>query len=734
MKLAAIHNAASRATLVIALTLPAILVNPILQAGAAPGDLDPTFGTGGIVTTPIGGATNDESLGVAVQADGKIVVLGETRDPAGSNLPDLAVIRYNSNGSLDSTFGSGGKVITDVSGNDATDRAASLVIQTDGKILVGGSTRNSSNNYDFALVRYNSDGSLDRTFGIEGKVITQVGTGNDVVGSLVVQPDGKIVVGGETDTPGASRDFALVRYNSDGTLDGAFGSGGKVNTDFIGRYDAIEWLGREPSGKFVAIGYTSTVSGSGGFDLALACYESNGSLDTTFGTRGKVVLDVTGSVEADFGLSGVIQVDGKIIAGGYAKNGTNGNDFFLVRFNSNGAIDGGFGTNGIVLTSIGNGTSDWVYSLALQGDGKVIAGGVGNGSFALARYNEDGSLDPGFGVDGIITTPGSPGFGPDMIAQQSDSKILAVGKISNGSDYDFQVVRYLGDAAPSSTARFDFDGDGKTDPSVFRPTPGVAAKTSGPEASSSQWWVYRSSDGGNLAYGFGNADDVPVAADYTGDGKTDVAFFRPSDSTWYILRSDDLTYYAFPFGASGDTPAPGDFDGDGKADPAVFRPSSGTWYVLRSSDSGVSAVPFGVDGDRPTVADFDGDGSDDVAVYRPSENQWWQLRSSEGVIAYQFGSAGDMTAVGDWTGDGEADVAFYRPATAEFYVLRSEDKTVYKIKWGLSGDVPVAGDYDGDGVTDAAVWRSADSTWYILGSQSGSMTIPFGTVGDVPIP
>ncbi|REJ79317.1 MAG: hypothetical protein DWQ47_00830 [Acidobacteria bacterium] len=282
--------------------------------------------------------------------------------------------------------------------------------------------------------------------------------------------------------------------------------------------------------------------------------------------------------------------------------------------------------------------------------------------------------------------------------------------------------RLLTDIYPAN--RFDFDGDGATDVSIFRPNsqPG------------SQWWFLRSSDQGTRGLQFGTANDVPVAADFTGDGKTDIAFWRPPTGEWFILRSEDDSFFAFPFGANGDIPAPGDFDGDGIADPAVFRPSAGTWFVFRSLDSQISVIPFGVATDQPIVADYDGDGTDDVGVFRAPDNQFWLLRSTLGVKAFQFGAPGDRTAIGDWTGDGKADVAFFRPSSSEWYVIRSEDDSFFAFPWGADGDIPAPGDYDGDGKVDPGVWRPSDSTWYIFGSSSGFEAVPFGVNGDVPLP
>lgn len=291
-------------------------------------------------------------------------------------------------------------------------------------------------------------------------------------------------------------------------------------------------------------------------------------------------------------------------------------------------------------------------------------------------------------------------------------------------------------AAPQTFAPFDFDGDGRTDVSIFRANPPALLERVALGGSTSQWWLQFSNDSSTLAVTFGNPSDKLVPADFTGDGKADIAFFRPSTGEWYVLRSEDASFYAFPFGTDGDIPAPGDFDGDGTADPAVYRPSSGTWFILRSLDGQVEVSQFGAAEDLPTVADFDGDGKDDIAVYRPSVAEWWQYRSTSGVIAYQFGVPGDRTAVGDYTGDGKADVAFYRSSDSYWYVLRSEDASFFGFPWGIpgGGDIPTPGDYDGDGVTDAAIYRTSEATWYVNGSTSGFYAVTFGNSTDQPLP
>ncbi len=276
----------------------------------------------------------------------------------------------------------------------------------------------------------------------------------------------------------------------------------------------------------------------------------------------------------------------------------------------------------------------------------------------------------------------------------------------------------LAPAAPRP-APFDYDGDRKTDVSIFRSGPG-------------EWWYLRSSNGGNGALQFGTQTDKLAAADYTGDGKTDIGFFRPSSGEWFILRSEDFSFYSFQFGTASDIPAPADFDGDGKADQAIFRPSNGTWYILRSS-GGTTITQFGANGDKPVPADYDGDGKADTAIFR-TDGSWWLNRSQAGTVVATFGTSTDKTVPADYTGDGKADVAIFRPSSGEWFILRSEDSSFYSFPFGTSTDLPVPGDYDGDGKTDAGVFRPSNTTWYINRSTSGFLILGFGAAGDYPVP
>ena len=348
----------------------------------AAGDLDLTFGTGGKIITDFDGRPAD-ARDVLVQSDGKLVVAGYTTNS--SSTSDLALIRYNMDGSLDPSFGTGGKVTTNFNGNSGF--GYSMIQQSDGKLVVASSTTNSSSTYDFALIRYESNGSLDPSFGEGGKVTTNFNGNAGYAYSVTQQSDGKLVVAGYTFTSSSGiYNFALSRYESNGSLDLTFGEGGKVTTGFNGLYDSGCSVTQQRDGKLVVAGYAGYAINSGGnnIDFALSRYESNGSLDLTFGKGGKVTTDFYGN--ADYAYSMTEQRDGKLVVAGVATNFSIGGDnFALSRYNIDGSLDPSFGTGGKVTTDFAGG-DDRAYSVAIQPNGNIILAGTSDGKFALARY------------------------------------------------------------------------------------------------------------------------------------------------------------------------------------------------------------------------------------------------------------------------------------------------------------------------------------------------------------
>lgn len=341
-------------------------------------------------------------------------------------------------------------------GNDA---GMDAVLQPDGKVIVAGISSNGAND-DFALVRYNVDGSLDAGFGVGGRLTTAFGTGTDAAFKLVLQANGKIVVGG-TSTIDNRREFAVVRYDEDGTIDTSFGAGGRFATTFASD-SAVQALALQADGKILLAGYSATPPTVGDYRFTLIRLDQNGALDTSFSGDGVAF--------APFNISGVralaVQTDGKIVAGGFGIVAGNLNDFALARFNADGSLDSAFGTGGMVTTAVSAGAlTDAIQSIALTVDGKILVAGYTGSNFsgtlpndiALARYNADGSLDTTFSGDGLLRT--AIGAGEDFASSVKllpDGKILVAGQSSNGSNNDILVVRYNADGSLDTS----FSGDG----------------------------------------------------------------------------------------------------------------------------------------------------------------------------------------------------------------------------------------------------------------------------------
>jgi uncharacterized delta-60 repeat protein len=366
-------------------------------------------------------------------------------------------------GDLDPSFGNRGKVITDFSGND--DTAAAVAIQADGKIVAGGTSTALGGTSDFALARYNSDGSLDPAFGSNGKVTTDFFQDNDSLKATAIDSDGKIIAAGSASRPGERPEFALARYNPDGSLDTTFGANGKTTTNLTGD-DVAYAVALQADGKIVAAG-TSAIHDFPKFGIAR--YNRDGSLDTGFGVGGKVNNSIRGGL--DWASAVLVQPDNKIVIAGRNNGSTPDNFFAIFRYNANGSPDTSFGTDGAATTEAS--FTSGATAIALQSDGKIVAAGSAatpafKSFFALARYNRDGSIDLTFNgfFPGVIHTTFTNGNdGATALAIQSDGKILAAG-FAGGNVFfsnccDFAMARYKRDGRLDPA--FGVDGKVVTD-------------------------------------------------------------------------------------------------------------------------------------------------------------------------------------------------------------------------------------------------------------------------------
>lgn len=413
-------------------------------SSAEPGQLDVAFGVDGVRATDLGG-TYDWGYATAVQQDGRILTAGVTNS---QGTYDFAVVRYLPSGQLDPSFGENGVTITDF--GKSWDWAYALALQPDGHIVVAGvSDRTGSK--DFALARYTKDGQLDRSFGNDGLVLTPVRPlSTDIVHGLAVQPDGSIIAAGVTYDDTVSLrphgDFMVVRYTPRGELDPAFGVGGVMTTNFDAEsYDEPYAVVLQPDGKIVLGGSSNTGGGIGrifGADnLALARYLPNGILDPSFGQGGKVVVDAGAMQESIKALA--LEPDGSLIAAGRT-NGEKRGDLLLTRFLSNGALDANFGPahNGLAIDDLGT-AEEGLTGVAVAPDGTIVAGGVTaprpNADLTVVRYDKKGYLDRTFGHDGTATADfGQRDDRVRGIALQPDGKVVAVGS----SETDFALARF----------------------------------------------------------------------------------------------------------------------------------------------------------------------------------------------------------------------------------------------------------------------------------------------------
>jgi len=695
---------------------------------------------------------------------------------------NIVLRRLNANGSADVTFAGGaGTVQTTfltVNGTDTNMVQPIMAVQpSDGKIVVAAQCSiNASPNpavdwalgTDLCLMRFNANGTLDADFGGNtvqayggtpsfpptsytmpgGKVWTYTGTDaviptrngsfNGIPHRIRITPDGRIIVfGNSRDTLNAS--LAGSRSKGFIAIYAANGSLIEIRSLFDTTGNGADGWGETriydgdtlSNGDLVVVGEQRVL------------LSSNPAVFSQFrwkvmrGDNSGAFLN-TGNASRETAYA-ITQVrSNKILIGGSV-----GDRPTLVRYNGDLTVDTTFGVGGRrVYDGIANLAIDtfFIGGMKTQTDGKII-GGTNNGN--IFRINPDGSPDKSFAriredvadslsLRGVLanlrfTTPFPTRPGTDQrisygnFAVRPNGKLVIAGSAGNGvgSPHGQAVVTQHRTSFRYSGTSTDFNNDGKSELSVFRPGDGV-------------WHNLDSFSQAHAPFQWGVTGDKIAPADYDGDGRTDHAIFR--DGIWYIYRSSDNQVQYAQWGVTGDLPRPGDFNGDGQADVAVFRPSNGTWYILYSNpiqpgNIAFTSVQFGLNGDLPLIADFDGDGRSDISVFRAGV--WYYIRSSnQSFGGIQFGLAGDTPVAGDYDGDGSADIAVFRSGV--WYVLQSTNGAVTVFNWGQAGDKAVPGDYDNDGKNDYAIYRGG--VWWVYRSSDGSFSATgFGLATDMPM-
>ncbi|MFO1349102.1 MAG: hypothetical protein U1F12_11050 [Pseudomonadales bacterium] len=728
---------------------------PVCALAAAPGDMDLSFNRlGYVATAPLKAGTGFNGNGIIQQVDGKLVAVGNTYDKKG--MKQFALLRYNLDGTLDTTFNGTGMVITKISDLKVpVDDAKAVIQQSNGRLVVVGVTASGVNN-DCALVRYNKDGSLDETFGEKGIVTMGFGTKDDTCLSIIQQADGKLVVAGEAAMSNGNdkADFALARFNADGSLDSSFGTGGKVTTDFNGTVNNGRSVIQLADGKLLMVGYSD-------YNFALTRYNTDGSLDTTFDTDGKLFVDIAS--DRDYAISVLQQADGQLVLAGYTNvNPGNKTNFVVVRLNLDGSFDTSFNSTGKLVLSVDS-NNNTAAKVIQQADGKLVLAGstiTSSKHMALVRLNTDGSLDTGFGGGGkVIANIGTVSDEAVSVVQQADGKLTVAGTGNNGKFNYMMLARFNGEAdtdgdgVPDATDAFpnnaaaavDTDGDGK--PDAWLPNNTLNCAANAPTCNGLTLDDDNDNDG--VLNAVDNCPQVanPTQDDTNGDGYGDAcASDAPALNMTRGIKAK--------IGAGAVVAFAGDVDEDGFGDYIVGYP---TYDPVGKTDAGRAEVISGKTG-APIAgmsiegnaakdnmgfavagnADVDGDGHLDVVVGAPKADPNGLIDAGTVTVIYGPHGAkpktvlsgarakalmGSSVALGDTNGDSFADIVAGAPkdndrvTNPQAPVVGAGSVTVFSGASGnavlhtfygflpksYAGTSVATGDFDGDGNADIVI-------------------------------